>query len=361
MSNYEFYKRVFNHYNKKNQIRLAFAYGSAVFKQLNNITSNSSNSIVDFVFIVDDAIKFHDINLKSNSKNYSFLKYFGPYYISKIQNQYGAACYYNTLVKFEDNFIKYGVMQTNYFLKDLFDWDYLYISGRLHKPVRILNDIKKVSLTPNPTPPTATTITSTTTNSTSSSSSDLDRQVSSALNTNLKNALHTALLMLPETFTLEELFTCICNLSYQGDVRMSLGVENKNKVNNIIKPNFEHFYQLYKPLILKETIYLHLNENTMILNQDLSSNGIHHNLYFLPKNLIQTIIKKSIQIRQYQDTEEIIFKLATRLDVKEIIRNAVNNIVQSTSTSQTIKGLFTAGIMKSINYSTRKIKKIISN
>jgi translocator assembly and maintenance protein 41 len=328
MSNLTFYTRVLNHYNLQNQIRFAFAYGSGVFQQLNN-KQNTSNTIIDFVFVVDDAIKYHDLNTKINSKDYSFLKYFGPYYLTKIQNQYGAACYYNTLIKFEDYFIKYGIIQTNYFLKDLYDWDYLYISGRLHKPVNILKN-------------------------------DNDRQVCNSLNINLKNALHTALLLLPETFSLEELFLCITNLSYHGDLRMSLGAENKNKIVNIVKPNFEHFYNLYKPLILKETPYfLHLNEHTMQLSQDKSSNSIYHNLNFLPKNLLQTVINKCIHLRQYQDTEEVVFKLATRMDLKFIINKAINCIVQKVSTTQAIKGLFTAGVVKSVNYSARKFKKML--
>ena len=67
---------------------------------------------------------------------------------------------------------------------------------------------------------------------------------------------------------------------------------------------------------------------------------------------------KSVKLRQYQDMEEIVFKLATRSDLKIIINNAINYIVQNNSITQTIKGLFTAGIVKSINYSARKFKKM---
>ena len=322
-----FYNRVLNHYNFNNQIKLAFAYGSGVFKQLNN-TNSKNDSIIDFVFVVDDALTYHDLNTEANPKDYSFLKHFGPYYLAKVQNQYGAAVYYNTLVKFEDYFIKYGIIQKNYFLRDLYDWDYLYISGRLHKPVKMLK-------------------------------TDNQKDIHDSLNVNIKNAFHTALLLLPETFSLEELFLCITNLSYHGDVRRTIGAEDKSKVLNIVKPNFDHFYELYKPIIQKENVnFLHLNEITLKVDQDKGAHSIYHNLNFLPKNLLQIMTTRSVKLRQYQDMEELVFKLATRADLKIIINNAINYIVQRNSISQTIKGLFTAGVVKSINYSARKFKKM---
>ena len=102
--------------------------------------------MIDFVFVVDDSLKFHMENLKLNASHYSFLKHLGPYYLSRVQNDFAAGCYYNTLVPIKiDNdeilgsnntqLIKYGVMSEEALVRDLFDWDYLYMSGRLQKPV----------------------------------------------------------------------------------------------------------------------------------------------------------------------------------------------------------------------------------
>lgn len=118
-------------------IKYAFAYGSGVFTQLNNSAAatkdtKKSSNMIDFVFVVKDSFMFHTDNLKMNNSHYSFLKYLGPYYISRFQDNIPAACYYNTLVpiKLEDSsvqLIKYGVISEKMLIQDLYDWDYLYI------------------------------------------------------------------------------------------------------------------------------------------------------------------------------------------------------------------------------------------
>ena len=76
-------------------------------------------------------------------------------------------------------------------ISDLLDWESLYIAGRLQKPVRIIDSASKLK----------------------------DRELHLAMRMNLKNALHTALLMLPEKFPERMLFDKICGISYRGDFR----------------------------------------------------------------------------------------------------------------------------------------------
>ena len=175
-------------------IRLCFAYGSGIFQQEGH--KDMSKNMMDFIFAVDKPFIWHQQNMKQNPKHYSSLKYLGPKRIASIQENYGAGVYFNTLVPCEGRLIKYGVISTSKLISDMLDWETLYVSGRLHKPVLFLQE---------------------------KSDPDLDF----AMRTNYQNAVHTSLLLLPETFTEEQLFLTITGLSYSGDFRMTVGEDKK--------------------------------------------------------------------------------------------------------------------------------------
>jgi len=354
-------------------IKFAFAYGSGVFDQTNNV--DQAKNMIDFMFVVDDdATKFHEANLKQNSSHYSFLKYGGPYYVSRFQNDFGASCYFNTLVKLrlekeknekEENvtrLIKYGVITEKALIKDLFDWEWLYVSGRLQKPVKI---IKKET----PTISSATTKMEPKDNGQSEDEENgslynfaaVNQSLDVALQCNLRNALHTSLLLMPERFSLQALFNCVTALSYTGDLRMIVG-ENKNKCANIVRPQMERFTHIYKPYIAKECIegFLACDFATGQLEQRLNPPTLYRHLSQLPRRLIQTIVaNRRIKSAHYLDMEETIYKLTNRIDVNEIVTESVEQIVRGTSTSQSVKGAFTAGFFKAIDYSLRKLNKMI--
>ncbi|QID85116.1 Mitochondrial translocator assembly and maintenance protein 41 [Saccharomyces pastorianus] len=99
----------------------------------------------------------------------------------------------------------------------------------------------------------------------------------------------------------------ITALSYAGDIRYKLGGENPDKVNNIVTKNFERFQIYYKP-IYKEVV---LNDS-----------------FYLPKGFT----------------------------LKNTQRLLLSRISKS-SALQTIKGVFTAGVTKSIKYAWAKKMK----
>lgn len=178
-------------------IQMAFAYGSGVFRQEGH--RDLSQNMLDFIIIVDDPATWHLRNLKINRHHYSFMKYFGSRAITHLQEKYGAGIYFNTLVPFEDRLIKYGVISTDRLITDLLDWDTLYVSGRLHKPVKLLVLPRRQELV-------------------------------AAMQVNLQSAVHAALLLMPENFCEEALYITIAGLSYSGDFRMSIG-EDHNKAS----------------------------------------------------------------------------------------------------------------------------------
>lgn len=111
--------------------------------------------------------------------------------------------------------IKYGVTTVDNLCSDLLSWNTLYLSGRMHKPIRIIKDDARVKLT---------------------------QQV------NLVSALRVALLTLPEQFEEQELFERMAGFSYGGDPRMSVPGENRAKVSNIVTAQSPQFRELYQRL-----------------------------------------------------------------------------------------------------------------
>ncbi|KAB0352656.1 hypothetical protein FD754_017513 [Muntiacus muntjak] len=264
------FRKILSHF--PGELSLAFAYGSG-------------NAMLDFVFTVDDPVAWHSKNLKKNWNHYSFLKVLGPRIITAVQNNYGAEVYYNPLIT------------------HLLNWNNLYIAGRLQKPVKIV-------------------------------AMNEDMALRSALDQNLKNAVTAAFLMLPESFSEEDLFTEIAGLSYSGNFRMVVG-EDKAKVLNIVKPNMAHFRELYGSI---------LQESPQVVT--------------LPKTLQQQINHIMDPPGKNRDVEETLFQVAHDPDCGDVVLLGLAAIVKTSSIRQNTKGVLTAGLKKSVVYSSLKLHKM---
>lgn len=310
-------------------IQMAFAYGSGVFKQEGQSDAQVNKNMIDLIFVVDDSYRWHQKNIRQNRSHYSFLKYFGAKQITNFQEKYGAAVYFNTKVQCAGREIKYGVISTKQLITDLLDWNTLYLSGRMHKPIRILIEPTKTELC-------------------------------SAMQINLENAIHAALLLLPETFSEEELYQQIAALSYDGDFRMKFG-EDKNKITNIVKPNITYFRKLYENILLKEE-HVKWSKSQGVLEQYPNHVSQFHHLNLLPKT-VQSNLLSCMHRRpgKYPDLEEIIRQLAFDSNCADYVRQSISEIVKGSSVSQSLKGLFTAGIVKTVLYSSRKVQKMMNS
>ncbi|XP_067855212.1 phosphatidate cytidylyltransferase, mitochondrial isoform X1 [Heptranchias perlo] len=320
-SNSGLMRRILAHFPR--DLSLAFAYGSGLFGQAGHPVP--SNNMLDFVFAVDDPVTWHTMNIMKNPRHYSFLRFFGPKHVSKIQNNYGAGIYYNTLVPCDDRIIKYGVISTGTLIEDLLHWKNLYIAGRLHKPVKILIQNENGKL-------------------------------QAALARNLKSAVITAFLMLPESFTEEELYFRIAGLSYSGDFRMMIG-EDRSKVMNIVSANMENFQRLYNN-ILQECPQVVYKQQLGKLELDKSPEGQFSQLMALPKTLQQEITRLVDQPGKNRDVEEILLQVAQDPDCGLLIQQSVAGIVKSSSMTQSAKGILTAGMKKTVAYSMKKLHKM---
>lgn len=318
-------KNILSTFPKEN-FNYSFCYGSGVFKQ----TGKSNNSMIDMVFVVNDSLNFHENNLLKHSWHYSALKYLGPTSIKKFQEQWGARIYYNTLIYHPEENVtfKYGVISRNDFVTDLLDWCYLYMAGRLHKPVAVIHESK-------------------------------DNELLTALRINLFSAIHVALLTLPENFSELEFYQTIANISYSGDFRMWFG-EDKNKINNIVLPQIDYFRELYSNVILSLNDFLYIPENKIGRNcqQNISPEARWHHLNNLPRVPQKELVKYVNKLGGLRrDTEEVLQSMAYDPDIGEILRTCVKKTVLKSSLRQSIKGVATAGFVKSIRYSSRKLYK----
>lgn len=303
----------------------SFAYGSAVRPQIGN---QNKHNMIDFIFCVENSHRWHGANIEQNPSHYSALRYLGKGFVARFQENWGAKVYFNTLVEIKDEnvVIKYGVVSQKDLITDLLDWNDLYLAGRLHKPVEIIKQ----------------------TNSS---------QLHNALQSNLRSAVHTALLVLPESFSEYDFYFAISNLSYAGDFRMTFG-ENKNKVKNIVQPQLLRFRELYRPILQQFHTYVDFPTGDAQCHQDLHPETKLHHLMQLPMVPQQKIVKFWNHHGPQQDMEDVLRALAYDIDCSVILGQILKNLVWQSSVRQSLKGILTAGLLKSIRYSARKIAKM---
>ncbi|KAK6331531.1 Mitochondrial translocator assembly and maintenance protein 41 [Orbilia blumenaviensis] len=332
----------------KAPIRYAFAYGSGVFSQG---TSSKEKPMIDLIFGITYTQHWHSLNLTEHRDHYSFLGKLGSGAVAKVQDGFGAGVYFNTYVEVNGMMIKYGVVNLDTFCRDLTDWETLYLAGRMHKPVKILRDEARVRL---------------------------------ANQANLLSALRVALLLLPEEFTEQQLYHTIAGISYLGDPRMNLFTENPHKVANIVSNQLPNFRRLYSPLVetlpnlvFKNDPEVNAPKDTILLqDMDVVRRGnmvrrlpkvFRKKLYFqyqrkwqIPQLEYEKLVGTSEEQEMMEGRQGGEFEQRIAADM-ENIRKEVKTVIKGTinwpSTSQSFKGFFTTGFVKTWKYLGEKIKK----
>ncbi|ETO22084.1 hypothetical protein RFI_15118 [Reticulomyxa filosa] len=114
------------------KLTLSIGYGSNVFSQKPEAAESETNDIekvgtktveenqerpktwyesvryrmerpmIDFIFVVDDAYKWHHQNMIKNPSHYSPLsRFLGALFVAHVQSSYGGKIFYNTLIPIE--------------------------------------------------------------------------------------------------------------------------------------------------------------------------------------------------------------------------------------------------------------------
>lgn len=294
----------------------SFAYGSAVIPQ-NNVAP--STRMVDIILAVKDPQSWHTENLHSNPAHYSFLSLLGTRAIAATQrSSFGARIYFNTIMGPAP--FKYGVVAEDDLITDLTTWENLYVSGRMQKPIRLLS-------TPS-------------------------RKLKDAMSANVNAAAAAALLTLPERFSEAELYEAVASLSYTHDVRMSLAVEVRSKVSDIVTGNIERFRAMYrKSRPLQDVI----RGRDGVWRRAIGSASQEKLLSNLPRNVTGRIAG----LLGYRERD---VDRAASVDSRKLsgaVVAAIGSVVAKSSLRQTIKGLATAGVTTSARYVAAKLGRAL--
>ncbi|GMM44353.1 putative phosphatidate cytidylyltransferase [Pichia kluyveri] len=365
------------------EMEFAFGYGSKVFSQGNN--DKSEQSQIDMIYAVRNSIDWHNENLIKNSNDYSILKYGGGKIINTVNN-WGAGVYFNPFVQVPvDNNnnnntnieLKYGITSTNNLIDDLINWKSMYLAGRLHKPVAIIKQSNEFKI---------------------------------FNEYNLTNAVKLSLLLInKENITFNELFLKITELSYIGDPRLKVRGENPNKVKNIVNNQYEIFKILYIPILENNfNDLIQINKNDEIIKFNLTIESIGKILVDLPRNFKSKLLYNNINKYEYDEfTNDVIInpflqignemsyndllniksineippneweylpnyiKLSNSSSIRglsekffnngQIMQNSLINVIEtivgSTALVQSLKGILTAGIVRSYKYAIAKRNK----
>ena len=274
--------------------------------------------------------------------------------------------------------IKYGVVSIDEMCDDLLRWNNLYVSGRMHKPTATLFDATK-------------------------------GRVPIASQANLASALRVAFLLLPSSFNERDLYMKMASISYMGDFRMRVpGGENRNKIRNIVENQMPWFRMMCVDLVsrfrfvdVKADSHTHdgfhmTQEVSPLMRARLAAN--------LPEQLRKRIIEHYLQhpkqhpiFEHYRDAdpdrlvpgrrelrdmtaidevhlEQVIStdpdgSIVPRItqfwtavvrqpDFSEVLFRQISAIVDGPARLQSLKGLYTAGIWRSLQYLWSKFTKV---
>lgn len=283
---------------KRPEVVAAYGYGSGIFKQ-SGYTSKDKPQI-DLILVVDDLRKWHLENMKLNRNDYSLTGrlFFKKAPISQLKGSTGITYVSNILEN--GNVFKYGTIEKKDLIINMSTWKSFYMPGRFQKTVYPIKE---------------------------------NEFIKEMIDMNREDALLLAsYLQKNDEVSKKDLLVTICSLSYLGDTRMKFA-ENPRKVLNIVEGSYDELTKIYN----FNNDYLKEKDNIKIDRSKLKEK-----LKQLPANLLRYI---DDSLNSEDDIiRQKILEYFTELNKKE-------------STSQTIKGIYTNGVCRSINYASKKLAK----
>jgi mitochondrial translocator assembly and maintenance protein 41 len=282
----------------------AFAYGSAVMPQ-----KGVKPGRIDLTFGVHKPREFHRLNLETHPDDFTVReKKKGLDWIMKQQNKGAKILYF--FAKYLGFDIKYGVVAIDHIKPDLLDSVYLYVAGRLLKPVEIIQPNTSLVL---------------------------------PMRTNLENAVTLALATLPDTFTRIDFLRKVAGFSYYGDTLRRIGSNVPQKINRAIQGGFDKYWDLYEGILEASGLVRQVDKETYNnLLQDVKT----------PEEIWSLLPLRVREKRSFFEHDPEFL-----LRFPQLIESSLRSIVRRSSTAQTIKGVNTIGVAASVKYAGSKIVK----
>eukprot|EP00127_Corallochytrium_limacisporum_P007465 Clim_evm10s252 gene=Clim_evmTU10s252 len=366
-----------------------FAYGSGAFRQQGQ--KGVSHNVLDLILSVEDSKAWHQQNMDISRNSADSVPYHANHYpllfssvlgagsVTQLQRYMGAGVWFIPNAAFPHSAttrpVKYGVVEHSDLLDDLRNWNTLYLSGRLHKPVQWI------------VPPYS---------GSSSSMNDTSSELERALLWNKSAALTAAFLLQwaaqaegsgssgNNVFAPGPFFTRIAGLSYMGDVRMGVA-EDPNKVSNIVKgTGVDAFQDYYRPALasLKDMEDEATRSYASIIEDGImtgSTVGLLPDSDSAECRRWQTAALCSLPVPVRQQflahcglpsngtvardvtavADAVGKKQPTPQKLALLLSAMLAGVVRRHSFTQTAKGIISAGIGGSIKYALRKVGKRI--
>mmetsp|Transcript_3167 Transcript_3167/g.7000 ORF Transcript_3167/g.7000 Transcript_3167/m.7000 type:complete len:484 (-) Transcript_3167:1317-2768(-) len=392
-------------------IDYAFGYGSGVLRQQPSSPSpsqpnslNTNPGMVDIILAIDNPYDWHKCNLQSNSYHYSLMARIGGLdFVTWLQVNFGAKLYFHPFVNIDIDLngsksaedsqsngikqtkianteppkqsiqrqIKYGVVSTDDLIQDLLQWDYLYLAGRMHKPIVSIDLPHKSGCSAGTAEEQA---------GLAQTNNDRTDEIEDAQRSNLLSAVSASLLIHSidnnqrspsslQSFPTSQLYNNIASLSYAGDFRMQTGAEDPDKVRKLVEtPGMLDLWEkMYSDTLgnLQNSGLLSVVDSnkgdSVFVNHtnNHGSGGKHLETSFtdmaIRKQLVQNLPPR---LRKHSD---LIVGTGDSMDsIRQgslVLRQELANIVSPAAKSQSIKGFFTAGVSKSWKYALAKFAK----
>jgi mitochondrial translocator assembly and maintenance protein 41 len=294
----------------------------------------AQQNMLDLIFVVERTAAWHAANLARFPQHYSAAAAAaGPAAIARIQRGYGASIYYHPLVAVRGRLVKYGVIDAADLVDDLAHWNTLYVSGRLHKPVVLLH----------------------------SADDERAATLNRLLWANLAAAAACARLTLPPSSAVlaeSALYEAIAALSYTGDTRMGVA-EDPRKVRNIVAGSRDAFARLYEPCLahplLRSAFVRSAQGDAFEPADEAVLAGLVQLLPFCA--LTQQIPPYWPPTAADRDAAVAAVQALAPEARAQAIRTNLAAVVRRSSLGQTVKGLFSAGPVRSVQYAWAKLQK----